>query len=69
MQSKKTDRSDLVVGDHYDNTPLNSSMEATEYTEVGIQKSKPEKKERERIYYADWLRALSIHFVIMVHCD
>lgn len=32
-------------------------------------KVKPEKKERERMYYADWLRALSIHFVIMVHCD
>lgn len=21
------------------------------------------------MYYADWLRAISIHFVIMVHCD
>jgi peptidoglycan/LPS O-acetylase OafA/YrhL len=26
------------------------------------------KKEKERAYYADWIRALSIHFVIMVHC-
>ena len=21
------------------------------------------------MYYADWMRALAIHFVIMVHCD
>jgi hypothetical protein len=34
-----------------------------------VAKVKPEKKERERMYYADWLRAISIHFVIMVHCD
>lgn len=26
------------------------------------------KKEKERAYFADWVRALSIHFVIMVHC-
>jgi surface polysaccharide O-acyltransferase-like enzyme len=26
------------------------------------------KKEKERDYYADWIRAIAIHFVIMVHC-
>jgi peptidoglycan/LPS O-acetylase OafA/YrhL len=30
---------------------------------------KSQTKEKERMYYADWLRAISIHFVIMVHCD
>jgi hypothetical protein len=47
----------------------NSETESDVEMNNSIAKVKPEKKERERMYYADWLRALSIHFVIMVHCD
>jgi hypothetical protein len=36
----------------------------------GVQRAAPPLKPKiQRAYYADWLRALSIHFVIAVHCD
>jgi peptidoglycan/LPS O-acetylase OafA/YrhL len=72
MRSNRTKQgdSDMIIGNHYDSEPLNDSAEE-DLNDLGafspIEKSQTEKKER--MYYADWLRAVAIHFVIMVHCD
>ena len=60
----------MVVGDHYDQQPLNDSTEhMNEDLETFKKIDKSQNMEKERMYYADWLRAVAIHFVIMVHCD
>ena len=75
MESRGNKKSTgLDLNDNNDNQPLTNSLNNSEIeSDVEMNNSsakvKPEKKERERMYYADWLRALSIHFVIMVHCD
>ncbi len=60
----------MTIGYQYDKQPLNDSSEEINELENfnKISKSQPT-IEKERMYYADWLRAISIHFVIMVHCD
>ena len=75
MESRGNKKSaGLDLSDNNDNQPLtnslnNSEIESDVENPYNVPKVKPEKKERERMYYADWLRAISIHFVIMVHCD
>jgi len=59
----------MILGDHYDSQPLNDSTEDLNELESFNKIEKTQTKEKERMYYADWLRAVAIHFVIMVHCD
>ena len=61
---------DMIIGEPYDAQPLTINdadyqNELNSFKKVHQQNNGP----KERMYYADWLRAMSIHFVIMVHCD
>ena len=71
MRSNKAKQGEpemIIEQDHYDSQPLNTSTGDLDMESFKrIDKSNP--VEKERMYYADWLRAVAIHFVIMVHCD